>query len=119
MDRTIETPLVKDAFELRGFKAHKGSDTPLRFDLDLVSESRSLPVNRILGHRATLRVELADGTRRCVNGLISRLVCTGADGHLTHYRAELLPLASVLMSLLAPGKVQTPRADGVPMRAAA
>src|SRR5712691_1457325 len=63
----------------------------LHFHLDLLSADPAIAFNRIVGQRVTLRILLADGSQRYINGCVSRFAQTGHDMRFAHYRAEVVP----------------------------
>ncbi|HEX7175243.1 MAG TPA: type VI secretion system tip protein TssI/VgrG [Pyrinomonadaceae bacterium] len=95
----IFTPLGEDVLLLRGFEGSEGVSSLFRFDLRLLSENRSLAFDALVGKNATVKVSLADGSVRHINGICSRVsqgdttsyAQEGTTGHLTEYRATLVP----------------------------
>jgi len=65
--------------------------------VDLLSVDAHLPLDRMLGKRATLWTLLADGTRQPRSGLISQAQCLGSDGSLARYRLSLVPWTWLLL----------------------
>ena len=87
----IDTPLGEDALLLRGFTGQEGMSQLFHFRLDLLSTDPAIPFNQIVGQRVTLRILLADGSQRYINGCVSRFAQTSNDMRFTHYRAEVVP----------------------------
>ena len=87
----IDTPLGEDALLLRGFTGQEGMSQLFHFHLDLLSTDPAIPFKQIVGQRVTLRILLADGSQRYINGCVSRFAQTSNDMRFTHYRAEVVP----------------------------
>jgi type VI secretion system secreted protein VgrG len=87
----IDTPLGEDVLLLRAFTAHEGISQLFSFDLDLLSETSSIPFDKIVGQRVTISVVLADGEKRYINGFVSRFAQSGGDARFSSYRAEVVP----------------------------
>ncbi len=87
----VDTPLGKDVLLLQGFTAGEGISRLFRFDLDLLSENPSVSFEQIVGQKVTIRIFLADGDKRYINGYVSRFAQSGSDHRFTHYRAEVVP----------------------------
>ncbi|MGY1426567.1 type VI secretion system Vgr family protein [Lysobacter sp. A289] len=58
--------------------------------VDLLSTDAQLPLDDLLGKRATLLTRSADGTRLPRNGLVREAMCVGSDGGLARYRLCLV-----------------------------
>ena len=87
----IQTPLGKDVLLLRALHGEEGLSRLFRFDLDLLCEQPSIDVSAAIGKPATIGIRLADGTDRFINGIVSRIALTGAEGRFSTYQAELVP----------------------------
>jgi type VI secretion system secreted protein VgrG len=87
----IDTPLGKDVLLLQGFAGTEGISRLFRFDLELLSENPSISFDQIVGQKVTIRVFLADGEKRYINGYVSRFAQSGSDHRFTHYQAEVVP----------------------------
>jgi len=87
----IFTPLGEDVLLLRGFEGREGVSSLFHFDLRLLSENRSLAFDSLVGKNATVKVILADGSVRHINGICSRVsqggttsqAQEGMTGHLS------------------------------------
>lgn len=88
---SISTPLAADTLLLRGFTGEERLSAPFAFTLDMVSADAALDFATLVGAAATVSMELADGTIRYINGIITRFVQAGSDASFTTYRAELRP----------------------------
>jgi type VI secretion system secreted protein VgrG len=87
----IDTPLGEDVLLLHGFTGYEGISRLFSFDLDLLAETSSIPLSKIVGQRVTIRINLADGSNRYINGFISRFAQSGRDAWFTRYQAEVVP----------------------------
>jgi type VI secretion system secreted protein VgrG len=87
----IDTPLGQDVLLLQGFTGQEGISRLFSYQLNLLSEDSSLSFAGIVGQRVTLRIALADGGERYINGFVSRFAQSGSDARFTYYRAEVVP----------------------------
>jgi type VI secretion system secreted protein VgrG len=88
---TIDTPLGKDVLLLQGCMGKEGISQLFRYHLELLSEDPSIAFHQIVGQRVTIRIALADGGERYVNGFVSRFAQGSSDTRFTHYQAEVVP----------------------------
>src|SRR6266542_4200110 len=87
----IDTPLGEDVLLLQGFTGQEGISRLFSYQLNLLSEDVSLSFARIVGQRVTIRIALADGGERYINGFVSRFAQSGSDARFTYYHAEVVP----------------------------
>jgi len=88
---SVSTPLGKDKLLLRGFSGSEGISELFFFELEMESESYDLDFAQIVGKSATITVELADGSKRYLNGIVRRFVQEGIGQGFARYRATLVP----------------------------
>jgi len=88
---TIDTPLGKDVLLLRGFHGREAISGLFQFELDLLSESRSVTFDDVVGKNVTLRISLADASDRYWNGFVSRFSQGPYEQGLTQYHAVMVP----------------------------
>jgi type VI secretion system secreted protein VgrG len=88
---SISTPLGADKLLLRSFAGEERISELFHFSLRMQSETLDLDFTQIVGKSATIGVLLTDGTKRYVNGIVSRFVQAGADQRFATYHAELVP----------------------------
>ncbi len=101
---SISTPLGKDKLLLRRFHGEERISGLFHFHLEMQSEDPDLDFSAIVGKSATITVELADQSKRYVNGIVGRFFQAGlADGFAT-YHAELRP-ALWLLTMSADCKI--------------
>lgn len=67
-----------------------------RFDVDALSVSTDLALDQFLGEEITLKLLLADGSRRAWHGVCTSAGWVGADGGVARYRLRLEPALQLL-----------------------
>jgi len=87
----VETPLGEDALVLVSLTGHEEMSRLFCYRLEMVSEQDSIPAKKIVGKSVTFRINLADGTPRCFNGVVSRFSAGDRETGLRHYHAEVVP----------------------------
>ncbi len=95
----VETPLGKDVLLLQGFEGEESVSGLFEFDLSMHSTNHDIPLDSLIGEKATVVVKLPDNSERSINGIISEFRHTGTfllqDGLessiLSHYQAKLVP----------------------------
>jgi type VI secretion system secreted protein VgrG len=87
----IATPLGDDALLLTGLSGEEGASRLFRFDLELFSTTEAIDFSAIVGGNVTVRLTLADGNDRYLNGYVSRFSQGGQQGDLISYHAEVVP----------------------------
>ncbi|NOR24388.1 MAG: type VI secretion system tip protein VgrG [Desulforhopalus sp.] len=94
---TIDTPLGPDVLLLNDFRGDEGLSNLFSFELKLLSENHNIHFEDIIGKNVTVAIDLADGSRRYINGLISRFCQEsgdqpGRESQLTYdYTATMVP----------------------------
>ncbi|HEX9983261.1 MAG TPA: type VI secretion system tip protein TssI/VgrG [Thermoanaerobaculia bacterium] len=88
---SITTPLGADKLLLRSIHGEERISGLFHFFLEMHSEEKSLDFSQIVGKSVTVKLELADGTFRNINGIVGRFVQAGTDGRFATYFAELHP----------------------------
>src|SRR5262245_46635409 len=79
--------------ELQGHESISGL---FSFELKCASEvPQKIQLDKILDHRASIRVRLNDGSDRFIHGVVNRCSCdgrdVGGDKRFTHYTLEVVP----------------------------
>ena len=92
----INTPLGPDELLLTDFRGDEGLSNLFSFELKLFSENHNISFKEIIGKNVTVSIELADGSRRYFNGLISRFSQAGGDQpgrevQWAYYTATMVP----------------------------
>ncbi len=89
---SVHTPLGDDVLLLERFRGQEGVSRLFSFDLEMHSENRQIAFDSIVGKPATIRVTLADGSVRYINGIISSFWQGGTSFQgLFQYHAQLVP----------------------------
>ena len=95
---TIDSPLGKDELLLIGLEGVERISGLFEFRLDLISENHNIPFSNIVGENVTVTLLLADGSKRFLNGIISRFSqgrgggeSQTSDARFSHYTAVLVP----------------------------
>src|SRR4051794_34866920 len=88
---SIYTPLGPDALLLQSFRGHEGISQLFGFECEVLSENSSVAFDGLLGQKATIRVQMHDGSQRYFNGFISHFSQSGSDPRFTTYRLEIVP----------------------------
>lgn len=87
----LATPLGKDVLLLHAFRGQESISDLFSFHLELLSEKSSIAPEKIVGQRVDIEIELANGSLRYINGLVSRFAQSGADDRFTYYEAVVVP----------------------------
>jgi type VI secretion system secreted protein VgrG len=87
----INTPLGKDVLLLQSFKGSEGISQLFQFDLHMHSENHAIDLAALVGKQATIRITLADGSQRFINGLVNTFSQGGSSTTFAHYHATLVP----------------------------
>ncbi len=88
----IETPLGPNALGLRSFSVQEQLSRLFQIEAELSSEDAEIDFNQVVGHNATLRLELGQkGKTRYFNGFVSRFLQVANQGGYAHYHATLVP----------------------------
>ncbi len=101
---SVSTPLGKDKLLLRKFHGEERISELFHFHLEMQSEDAGLDFSAIVGKSVTITVELADDSKRYVNGIVGRFVQAGRDPRFATYHAELRP-ALWLLTMSADCKI--------------
>jgi type VI secretion system secreted protein VgrG len=87
----ITSPLGEDVLLLESFRGEEGVSRLFHFDLSLASENRSIDFSSIIGRAVTIRITLYDGSKRYINGYVSRFSLSGGDRQFARYHMEMVP----------------------------
>lgn len=89
---SITTPLGQDVLMLAGFTGREAVSRLFTFNLDLLSDSKSISFADIIGQKVTINIELGDGSNhRHINGFVSRFAQAASDAKFTRYQMEVVP----------------------------
>ncbi|HVA49027.1 MAG TPA: type VI secretion system tip protein TssI/VgrG [Pirellulales bacterium] len=88
----VQTPLGKDALLLVGFHGREAISELFKFDLEMITPKASpAAFDKIIGQSVTVRVTLADNSKRYFHGIVRRFSEGRRDDTFLHYRAEVVP----------------------------
>ena len=87
----ITSPMGEDVLLLRGVQGREAVSRLFQFELDLLSENRSISFDDVVGKNVTLRISLADGSSRYWNGCVSSFTQGAQDQGLAQYDAVMVP----------------------------
>ncbi|OEU67352.1 MAG: hypothetical protein BA867_04205 [Desulfobacterales bacterium S5133MH16] len=92
----IDTPLGSDVLLLTDFRGDEGLSNLFSFEMKLLSKNHNISFKKIIGKNVTVFIDLADGSRRYFNGLISRFSQAGGDQpdreiQWAYYTATMVP----------------------------
>jgi type VI secretion system secreted protein VgrG len=73
----INTALGPDVLVLRSIAMREQISRLFEIDADLSSENGAIDFDKVVGHNATVRLELANKATRYFNGFVSRFVQVG------------------------------------------
>lgn len=87
----LQTPLGEDVLFVQELAGREAMSELFRYELTLVAADSAVDFGGIVGQAVTVSIDLADGGRRWINGIVSRFAQTGGDLRLSTYRAEVVP----------------------------
>ncbi|WP_224983047.1 type VI secretion system Vgr family protein [Geomonas agri] len=94
---SIRTTLGEDALLLTDLTGEEGISRSFSFELSLLSERHSIPLQTLPGSNATVSITLTNGRRRYLNGTIASFTQgrsggeEGEDSRFSFYRCILVP----------------------------
>src|SRR5882672_2951410 len=91
----VDTPLGKDVLLLDSFTGEEGVSQLFQFDVTMLADradgsDAKVDPKKLMGKSMTLSVELADGSKRCVNGIVRRFYRAGITERFATFRAEVV-----------------------------
>ena len=90
----IETPLGDDVLLFHRMHAREELGRSSEFHLELLSDPRTvIDFDKILGKNVTVKVTLADESRRYFNGFVTRFAAAGRHGGYLRFTATVSPWA--------------------------
>lgn len=89
----INSPLGKDVLLLKGIRMTEELGRPFVAHLDLRSETKDIDFKDIIGMNVTVRINLANGAVRYLNGFIADFSQHGVpyEGSMNQYKATMVP----------------------------
>jgi type VI secretion system secreted protein VgrG len=88
---TVHSPLGKDKLLFKHFQGEEQLSGLFHFQLEMLSESKRLDFDEIVGQPLTLTVQFAPDHTRYFHGLVTHLVQAGTDARFTVYHAQIRP----------------------------
>ncbi len=88
---TVTTPLGDNKLLFKSLQGEEQLSSLFHFHFELLSESKQLPFQDIIGKPLSLEVQFAPEHRRYFHGLVTRFVQAGTDARFTRYHAEVRP----------------------------
>jgi type VI secretion system secreted protein VgrG len=93
---TAQGSALPESLLAERIRGHEAVNALFRFDVDALSVSTDLALDMFLGEEITLKLLLADGSRRAWHGVCTDAAWTGADGGVARYRLRLEPALHLL-----------------------
>ena len=87
----IETVLGADVLALRSVGVQEQISRLFQIEAELSSDNGLIKFDDVVGHNATVRLQVGDKDTRYFNGFVSRFVQVANQGGYAHYRATLVP----------------------------
>ena len=88
---TVHTPLGKDQLLFKNLHGEEQLSGLFHFQLELLSESRRIDFQEILGQALTVQIQFAPDHTRYLNGIVTRFVQADSDSRFTTYYADIRP----------------------------
>ena len=92
----IATALPDAALVVERFSGREAVSETFRFTIDCLSTHAYFPLDALISEEITVRLQLADGTRRVWHGHVTQAVQLGGDGGLARYRLIVEPWLALL-----------------------
>ena len=87
----VKTALADDELLLLGFTGREAVSRTFAFQLELMSENKSIDAQALLRKSAVVTIRLHDDSERYIHGLVSRFTQLGSRDEFAFYRAEIVP----------------------------
>lgn len=87
----ITTPLGQDELLLNRFTLRERLGSPFEIDADLCSLDHQIDISKVVGHAASIRLEMKPHGTRVFNGYVSRFVQNAGKGRYARYQATIVP----------------------------
>ncbi|MFO1498146.1 MAG: type VI secretion system tip protein TssI/VgrG [Verrucomicrobiota bacterium] len=87
----MDTALGVDVLGLRSVSIQEQLSRLFHIEADLSSESGEIDFDRIVGHNATIRIDIGQQDTRFFNGFVSRFVQGANRGGFAQYHATIVP----------------------------
>jgi type VI secretion system secreted protein VgrG len=87
----IKTALGPNVLAVRSASIREQISRLFQIDAELSSENGEIDFDKVVGHEATIRLDVGQKEKRYFNGIVSRLVQVANEGGYAHYRATIMP----------------------------
>src|SRR5437016_4940998 len=87
----IKTALGPDALALRSLAVQEQISRLFQIEVELSSEDGEIKFDQLVGHDATVRLDVGQKQKRFFHGFVSRMVQVSNQGSHAHYQASLVP----------------------------
>jgi len=87
----ITTALGPDVLAVRTASIKEEISRLFEIEVELSSENGEVDFDEVIGHDATLRLDVGESDKRFFNGYVSRLVQVGNSGGFAQYKATIVP----------------------------
>jgi type VI secretion system secreted protein VgrG len=88
---TVTTPLGDNKLLFKNFQGEEQLSNLFHFQLEMLSESKRLNFDEIVGQPLTLTVQFAPDHTRYFHGIVTHFVQAGTDARFTVYHAQVRP----------------------------
>lgn len=102
-DRALKvyTALDFDVLLIESFSGIEGISKPFRYTVKLLANvlagmHQKVTADKVVGQSMAIEIELADGQKRFLNGIVESFTKEGQDAQFAYYRAEMVPWFSLL-----------------------
>jgi type VI secretion system secreted protein VgrG len=87
----VKTALGPDVLAIRTLTVREEISRLFQIEVELSSEDGEIKFDDVVGHPATVRLDVAQKQKRFFHGFVSRLVQVANTGGYAHYRASIVP----------------------------
>ena len=87
----ISTALGPDVLAVRSIAVQEQLSRLFQIEAELSSEQGDIDFDQVIGHNATIRLQMGQDGTRYFNGFVSRMVHAGSSGTYPHYHATIVP----------------------------
>src|SRR5438874_1244126 len=87
----IKTALGANALAVRSVSIEEQMSRLFAIEAELSSEDGNIDLDKVVGHDATIRLDIAEKDKRFFNGYVSKVVQLTNRGGFAQYRATIVP----------------------------
>src|SRR5690242_6651889 len=87
----ISTALGTDVLAIRTLAVQEQISRLFQIEVELSSEDGEIKFDDVVGHEATIRLDVGPKQKRFFHGFITRMVQVSNQGSHAHYRASVVP----------------------------